>query len=291
MIHTVIDNLKDSGDGLYEGVKKLFGDQNIHFRDLNTPYDNVFILGASYEFPELSLESKRLQSKLINDLHVFHSLCNVLIKKQPDQVKEKLESNFQIVREAIEQNLLTYFSSTTKIVGAVKNAIDEIIFEISYFYSPSEDSFIIVPDTNILLKDSSFQNWKFDGINKFEIVLIPMLLSELDSIKMDHRNPDVRAKAQTIVKQIKEYRRRGSLLTGVIIIKDKITLKTIALEPKMEESLPWLDNNSPDDRMLAAFIEVMRTHTRSKVVLVTRDINLQNKAEFAGLYFIEPYDD
>ena len=34
----------------------------------------------------------------------------------------------------------------------------------------------------------------------------------------------------------------------------------------------------------------MREHVRTAVILVTRDINLQNKAEYAGLPFVEPPD-
>jgi predicted ribonuclease YlaK len=34
----------------------------------------------------------------------------------------------------------------------------------------------------------------------------------------------------------------------------------------------------------------MRQHPRTPVILVTRDINLQNKAEYAGLPFVEPPD-
>ncbi|MDQ3997680.1 MAG: PIN domain-containing protein [Gemmatimonadota bacterium] len=67
-------------------------------------------------------------------------------------------------------------------------------------------------------------------------------------------------------------------------------MKTIALEPRVEETLAWLDPYNDDDRILAALVEVKRQHPRTPVVLVTRDINLQNKAEYAGLPFIEPPD-
>ena len=56
----------------------------------------------------------------------------------------------------------------------------------------------------------------------------------------------------------------------------------------MSETLSWFVADNKDDQFLAACIEVMRSHLRSAVVLVTRDINLQNKAEFARLPFTEP---
>jgi predicted ribonuclease YlaK len=58
----------------------------------------------------------------------------------------------------------------------------------------------------------------------------------------------------------------------------------------MEESLPWLDPKNKDDQLLATVIEVMRMRPRSRVWLITGDINLQNKAEFANVPFMEPPD-
>jgi predicted ribonuclease YlaK len=69
---------------------------------------------------------------------------------------------------------------------------------------------------------------------------------------------------------------------------NKRKTQALAVEPKFEETLPWLDPVNNDDRILASMIEVMRRYPRSLVALVTRDINLQNKAEFARVVFIEP---
>jgi hypothetical protein len=56
----------------------------------------------------------------------------------------------------------------------------------------------------------------------------------------------------------------------------------------MATSLPWLDPTNDDDRLIAGLLEVMRTYPHSAVLLVTRDVNLQNKAELARVPFIEP---
>jgi predicted ribonuclease YlaK len=65
-------------------------------------------------------------------------------------------------------------------------------------------------------------------------------------------------------------------------------VKTTAIEPRVADSLPWLDPSNRDDRIIASLVEAVRQHPRSPVVLVTRDVNLQNKAAFAGLPFVEP---
>jgi predicted ribonuclease YlaK len=75
---------------------------------------------------------------------------------------------------------------------------------------------------------------------------------------------------------------------GVDLVSGISRVVTLAMEPRMGDSLPWLDSNDKDDRLLANVVEVMRTQPRSPVWLVTRDINLQNKAEFANVPFVEP---
>ena len=114
------------------------------------------------------------------------------------------------------------------------------------------------------------------------------MLSELDSLKVNHHNEQVREKAEKLIRQIKEYGRRGDLHEGAPLRRGISSILAIATEPRMEVSLPWLDPGSKDDRFIASVIEVMRARSRSSVVAVTRDINVQNKAAFARLPFVEP---
>ena len=71
-------------------------------------------------------------------------------------------------------------------------------------------------------------------------------------------------------------------------IIDKIFLKTIATEPKMDETVQWLDKEQMDDRLLASCFEVIRDNLGTPILLVTRDMNLENKAELARIPYIEP---
>jgi len=155
-------------------------------------------------------------------------------------------------------------------------------------YTISQNKFVIVPDTNALLFNPDIQNWSFDLIEKFSIVLMPTVLSELDKLKVDSRSESVRQKSEKLIRQIKEYKRRGKLTEGVTIVKNKIQLVAIAVEPKNSASLSWLDLDNNDDQLLASCFEIMRQMLNSQVILSTRDINLQNKAEFAHLSFVEP---
>jgi len=118
--------------------------------------------------------------------------------------------------------------------------------------------------------------------------LIPTVLSELDELKVNHRNEAVRSKADTLIHQIKEYRRRGKLADGVPLNNGISSIVSIAAEPIMNESLPWFDPNNKDDRILASLLELIQIYPNSPIILVSRDINIQNKAEFAHFPFVEP---
>jgi hypothetical protein len=72
------------------------------------------------------------------------------------------------------------------------------------------------------------------------------------------------------------------------LVKGVSSISATAVEPAMKTAASWLDPSSPDDRFLASAIEIMRANTRAPFVVVTRDINLQNKLKFARLPFLEP---
>jgi predicted ribonuclease YlaK len=112
---------------------------------------------------------------------------------------------------------------------------------------------------------------------------------------VNHRVESVRDKSEKVIRIVKECRRRamsagGKLSEGAPLVKGVCDIIAIATEPDMEKSLPWLDKQNNDDRLLAGVIEVMRLRPRSPVFLVSRDINLQNKADFANVPYVEPPD-
>lgn len=286
-MQTVTDNIRNAGANLLHGIASLLGD-NARLRDINETSSAVVFVGPHYAFDDLPIEKKRFQSRLGEDHKHFISVVRALLRAQPDSVRNTVDQLEKTVREIIEQTHCVWYSTTDEAMTAAKKAIDELLDAISCLHDPAEGSVVLVPDTNALIHSPAFQAWTFDGLPKFEILLVPTLLSELDTLKNEHRNPDVRQKAQDVIRQIKEYRRRGSLNDGVVVVTNRIRLRASAVEPQVQEVLPWLSTASPDDRMLASCVEAMRAHPRSSVALVTGDINLQNKAEFALVPFIEP---
>jgi len=262
--------------------------QHSGLSDVNKRSGGVVFVGASHAWKELSTEGAQLRSKLLRDLDHFSALVSALLVDQPTAVTRQIAQHSNAIRGTVEQSHLSWHATTEDALQASLEALGQILIAIHRLYDPTEGTVVFVPDTNALLFNPELERWQFPEVHRFTLVLVPAVLSELDSLKINHRNPDVREKAEGLIRRIKEYRRRGELAEGVTLVQGVVLLRTVAKEPNMEKTLPWLDPVNADDRFLAAVLEVMRLHPRSAVQLVTRDINLQNKAEFAKVPFVEP---
>jgi rRNA-processing protein FCF1 len=239
---------------------------------------------------ELDDSSRQIQSKVLEEYRRFSSVLEVLFKEQSENTIKTFQEAKKVIFNVIQQewDQHTYFGNCNQAFSKAKEALDTQINLLKRLYTISQNRFVVIPDTNALLFNPDLQVWSFDSVGQFTIALLPTVLSELDKLKVDSRSESVRQKAEKLIRQIKEYRRRGRLTEGVTLVRDKSQMIAIAVEPAFSESLSWLDVNNNDDRLIASCIEIMRQMPDNQVVLLTRDINLQNKAEFAHIPFLEP---
>lgn len=252
-------------------------------------YDSIVVLNTdgNHWWDDLSLEGRRLQSKILGEYGQYRDLVRVLIRGLTSDGAREFAQADDTVTKHVEQQRATWCKTVPEAQAETLEAIDTIQGLLDRLYSPEGET-MVIPDTNALILGAPLDQWSFDWCDAFTIVLTPTVLAELDELKIAHRNPEVRVKAERIIRQIKEYGRRGDLRGGVPIVSGRITARSIAVEPRMDESLPWLDAANHDDRLLATTIELIRRNVRSIVVLVTADINLQNKAQHARLPICEP---
>lgn len=252
------------------------------------PDDGIVKTSGNYHWLPLDVVGCQVQSRLNRDFEYLTSILRVLLCGETPTVRDQLAEKARSIASAIEQEGGTWSKTIDNVVRELSTEVDSLVGLVSSLYDDSENSCIYVPDTNALLYNPNLEEWSFDGSPCFMLILTPAVLSELDQLKVNHRNESVRQKAEGLIRRVKGYRTRGRLTEGVTLRSGRSTLKTLAIEPDMSQTLPWLKVENTDDRILATFIEVMRRHPRCSVALVTRDINLQNKAEFARLLFVEP---
>lgn len=159
------------------------------------------------------------------------------------------------------------------------------LYEIFNLFDKKEST-ILIPDTNSLIISPDFELYKSLLGNRITLLITSTVLSELDKLKIVHRDESFRKKVSSIIKRIKGFRNQGSLIEGITVHKT-ITVRMIANEPKFQNTLSWLDKDNNDDRIIATAIEHQINNPADSVYIVTSDINLQNKAEMAKIPYFE----
>jgi hypothetical protein len=289
-MQTVAEAISERIAEFRELLSALLLEHSGSLRDINKPSSSIVFVGPHHAWGDLDQEGRRLQSRLLDEHRRLAALIRALLKTLPAESLKELERAQDELEELVDQSHLTWVKTREEAFANAERALDTQLELISHLYDPAEGDPVYVPDTNALAWNPDLEKWRFVGVPRFTLVLTATVLGELDRLKVEHRNPDFRAKAEGVINRLKSYRERGELPRGVVLRRNLSRIKTLALEPRVEETLPWLDPANDDDRILASFIEVMRQHPRTPVILVTRDINLQNKAEYAGLPFVEPPD-
>lgn len=291
-MHTVTDNLRSVGDHIKTlGRELLLRHSGLERNwNVNNPESDLLFISVSgdHNWRPLEQDGLRLQSRIRQETERFLALVRALLRTQSSQAHQALAESAQVIYEIIDQQGLTWIKTTEEAILKFDAAVDALVEQVACLHDGSEGNYIYVPDTNALCYNPQLEDWAFEESAAFTMVIMPTVLAELDHLKVNHRNQDIRDRAEGLIRRIKGYRSRGRLGEGVVLRTGRSILKTAAVEPKMEDSLPWLDPSNNDDRLLAGFLEVMRLHPRCPVLLVTRDINLQNKAEYAGFPFVEP---
>lgn len=250
---------------------------------------SMIITGSPFAWSDLEPEGRVLQSHLLEEFDRWCELVNAITARSAENVVEDIESAQGAIRDCIDQSDPTFLADLGDAVRHISDRFSTLRRLLEPLSVHSEGEAIIVPDTNALLYETHLDEWKFAEIPMFEMILLPTVLAELDSLKINHRDAELKKKAEGLIRRIKEYRRRGRLTEGVTLRRDVSTLRAWPKEP-IDMPLSWLDSTNSDDRILASTMEVMRLHPARVVILVTRDINLQNKAEFAHVPFLEPPD-
>jgi hypothetical protein len=249
----------------------------------------VVITATPFNWEPLPAEGRAMQRRLREAHSRFVSTCRVVTASENASLQKDLDTLHTLLKSIIDQDGGTSRETVDEHRADALEALDMELQILRELPSLESDP-ILVPDTNALLHNPALERWRFADLPTFRLVLTPAVLSELDMLKVRHSVAVVRDKSERLVRQIGEYIRRGDIFAGVPLHKGVSTICSVAVEPKMDRSLPWLDPQNNDDRLLASTLEIARQHIRVPVALVTRDVNAANKAAFARLPILAPPD-
>jgi PhoH-like ATPase len=130
---------------------------------------------------------------------------------------------------------------------------------------------IFVLDTNVLLTDSN-------SILNFEDGDIAIPLKVLDEIdKHKKRQDSVGVHARNTIRKLDELRSQGNLFEGVELEGNKNKVFVKGFDPfKLPDDL---DIENPDNQIIATALSLKSENKKTKVVMVSRDINMRVKCD------------
>lgn len=288
-MQTILTRMNKEAQEIKEMLVDLLTNHSSLEDRFNSWNNGISVVGPTMRWGKLTLEGKQLQHRIFQKYKKFEALLKLLVSNFPEREIKNVNQKTETVLGVIEQSTLRWDTSIETILCLAIEAIDKQIKILEGVYDPIPGENIYIPDTNALLENPNIEKWTFSQTAEYTLLLLPVVLSELDKLKIDGRNDGLRDKAKSLIKKIKEYRRRGNLLDGVPL-SGKRKIRSAAIEPNFKNTFSWLDPENNDDRLIAAYFEVVRENPRSNVVLITSDINLQNKAFFAGAIFEETPD-
>ncbi|OZB03515.1 MAG: ribonuclease [Idiomarina sp. 34-48-12] len=146
-------------------------------------------------------------------------------------------------------------------------------------------------DTNILLHEPL----AFLNFDEHHVVIPMVVLEELDNIKDRHK--DVSREARTAIRSLENALKDATpeqIIAGVPLSNMQGAHQaqgTLAIFPdyqlKQQDAVLNLSEN--DHRIIQSALAIQHQHPDTKVVLVTKDINMRLKAKGAGVKHVEDY--
>lgn len=277
-----IERLIQQIDDIEPIIDEMLKNSSIYYHDMNDDaggfrfvgWDKYF-WGDKDEITQIKAKSKYLK---------FYQNFELLLERaQPNTLRKIGDSNKNILN-LIDQNRAPSSIEVGKI-GFINET--KTFKEFLDLLKGNEKRTVIVPDTNSIIQFPEPINYRsISPTEKFDFVILPTVLSELDKHKMTHRSDDFRKKVSSVINRLKGYRKQGNVLEGVIVNKT-ITVKMVATEPNFNKTLGWLDSENNDDRIIANALELQISFPGDNLIFVTSDINLQNKAQLANLTVLD----
>ncbi len=260
-----------------------------HFLPSDAFEDTVATIGFQSWAP-LDDEGRMAQCDALNDFREYAGVLTPVIHDYPATTKQDMEESIQTIMDFIQQDGYLPYQTVDAVVQAISTELDKQKQILGSYIKNSVASPILVADTNALYYNPALEDWTFADIPQFQLAVLPPVLEELDRHKSEHRNETLQIKAGRLVNQIKEYRRRGDIQRGVPLKSTISTFITPNIIPIFNRVGPFSDSKVADNQILAGCFELARQNPGCPVALVTRDVNLQNKAACICLPYLEPPD-
>ena len=290
-IASYLERLRAELTGIGTDMDAVIDASTIRNVNPNDARSDVFFVGAAdWGWAPSDPDLAAAQMRLLRRYHAWFERFRLLFPHPTPAIALTVEEVDEFMRRWIERpdvfdHSIPRSLDDAKTVAATELGRFDVLLDIAA--KSGTEVLRLVPDTNALIRNPDLASYALSApAPSFVVHLVPTVLSELDDLKDRGRTQELRVQAQSVVRRLKGLRDKGNLAAGVALTK-AITVQAEAREVDVRGVLDWLDPTVPDDRVLASALRLQSDHVAGIVVLVTSDLNLQNKADAVGLPYME----
>lgn len=265
-------------------LDELLDHSSIHYHDVNAGVTSMVFLGWNkWQWTALPDEAQPAVKRARETTERLRDFARAAVRVAASDRADQLDDTEKLLRNAIEQPNGSYpkgapADSIDAIKRRVAAGIDGYLRVLRSLPTAQGDGErLLVADTSALLDRPDLQNWQPDD-ERWTLVALPQVLSELDERKRDPRTRDAALK---VSRQI-DLDRRGDTFSGVPLA-GQLRYREVVGTADMTSTLPWLRADVPDDVIVAGALELTWDDLSARVAVIASDRNVRNKARFAGL--------
>jgi len=181
--------------------------------------DNIIFVMPEQHWGEPSPEQRSRQMKLKKDYDALTELMNLFLRQAPSDFVQQFEVADKEFRQWLDLDSNWALSpDLDENEQSIREAGAGFEPFLSLFDVTGTSEVFVVPDTNALLATADPVRYRGCAEqDSFTFTLLPTVLGDLDRLKIEHRNEDVREKARKIITRISGWRNQGSLIDGVTV--------------------------------------------------------------------------
>ncbi|MGA3373872.1 MAG: PIN domain-containing protein, partial [Terracidiphilus sp.] len=199
MAKTVLENLRAEAEQIRKLLKELLALSSIE-RDRDSRTSGLVFLNGDFWWTPLKEPGRQIQAKVLEEYRRFYSTIRVLLREQPEDSLGKMAEADGTILKLIQQQGALCTADCNSYFTPADEALESLIGLLDRLYGQPDGRAQFVPDTNALISNPAIEKWKFDEADQFSIIFTAPVLSELDSLKVNHRNEAVREKAERVSK-------------------------------------------------------------------------------------------
>lgn len=235
---------------------------------------------GDYQWDKLNAAGRDIQEQLLQEYNSLSEQIDFLAAYLPNEQQRALEAASARICAVITQTGNSFSLDKEELFYHATRALELQLQTVSAAYEILDSQCLIIPDITALVANPEIEEWKFEGIESFKVLLLPAIVAELD----ENTTNTIQIKNK-LKSKILEYAKQGNIAVGVNINRN-IVIKFAGNIKEIKETLPELDVHNQLDQLLAAYFELVRTNPHSPVLLITNNPALQERARVAKVSYL-----